>query len=175
MKQSLENKRQQLDKLNQDLDMINFVADIKSELYSVKYSVNYLNNYYSFPTIYVITAVDSSSITMLADINRLSTTLRLIPKLVWVIVEDSPNQTSKVKKFLSTLNMRNIVHLSVKSPEIKTNPGSYQRNLALKWLKEEYLASRIHKSGVVFFTQTDHSYDIRIFEEASLIFFLFSI
>ncbi len=85
MKQSYENKRQELEKLNRDLDLINFVQQISTELYSVEYSLKFVKDYDSLPTIYVITTVNNSVITKLADLNRFSNTLRLVPKVSFFI------------------------------------------------------------------------------------------
>jgi hypothetical protein len=85
VKQSYENKRQELEKLNRDLDLINFVQQISTELYSVEYSLKFVKDYDSLPTIYVITTVNNSVITKLADLNRFSNTLRLVPKVSFFI------------------------------------------------------------------------------------------
>ena len=177
MKRTYEYKREELEKLNKDLEIINFVHEVSTELFSVEYSLKFVKEYDTLPTIYVITAVNNSVVTKLADLNRFSNTLRLVPKLTWIIVEDSISETVKMKKFLETLDMPNIVHLSFKSPDVspssnytKKMHGSYQRNYGIQWLKNEYEEGGIDKMGVVYFAQAEHSYDIRIFEEVICLF-----
>jgi hypothetical protein len=172
VKKTYEYKREELEKLNKDLEIINFVHEVSTELFSVEYSLKFVKEYDTLPAIYVITTVNNSVVTKLADLNRFSNTLRLVPKLTWLIVEDAITETVKMKKFLETLDMPNIIHLSYKSPEVsaannhtKVMHGSYQRNYGIQWLKNAYEEGDIEKMGVIYFAQAEHSYDIRIFEE----------
>ncbi|CAF0807464.1 unnamed protein product [Brachionus calyciflorus] len=132
--------------------------------FPIAYMLNFIDTYDSLPTIYVITPT-YNRLTQIADLTRLKNTLQLVPKVVWIIVEDSLDKTDKIINFVFDSNLK-IVHLVEKTlPTVKPSgtvghKGVEQRNRALKWLKESNVAN-----GAFYFADDDNSYDIRLFEE----------
>jgi hypothetical protein len=52
----------------------------------------------------------------LADLKTLINTLWIVPKVVWIVIEDSANKTFRVQKILKSSNL-SFVHLNVATPE----------------------------------------------------------
>ena len=101
-----------------------------------------------------------------------------VPKLHWIVVEDSEQKTRLVTRFLARcrvesthLNTRTAEHLRLKQnePVWRKNRGVEQRNLALDWLRNAAAAGTLswqqNGGGVVFFGDDDNTYDIELFEE----------
>ena len=96
-----------------------------------------------------------------------------MPKVVWIVIEDSPKKTFRVQKILKSSNL-SFVHLNVATPEenkVKKGEKSWskprgvlQRNEGLKWLRDH---SNELQRGVIYFMDDDNRYDIRLFEEVS--------
>ena len=123
------------------------------------------------PTIFVITPT-YHRITQKVDMTSMCYTLMHVPKLVWIVVEDSTGRTKLVTKLLERCKVQS-VHLNVKTPKYysikpgsKTKPrGVAQRNAALHWLRTHH--SLDNCNGVVYFGDDDNKYDLRLFEEVS--------
>ena len=114
------------------------------------------------PYIYVITPTYTRSVQK-ADLTRLSQTLRLVPNLHWILVEDSKNKTELVTNFLVQCNL-SYTHLAVtETKKDATRRGILQRNAALTWLRANNVTN-----GVVYFADDDNTYDVRLFEEVRL-------
>jgi galactosylgalactosylxylosylprotein 3-beta-glucuronosyltransferase 3 len=140
--------------------------------FPIKYSLKFYEDYFNLPLIYVITPTNNRADTQLADLTRMRNTLWLVPKLVWILVEDSSHKTNKIKNFLDYsqmhyvhLNEETTVDLIIKSNEKTWSKprGVLQRNKALEWLRENQ--DRIDRNAVVYFADDDNTYDIRLFEE----------
>ena len=124
------------------------------------------------PTIYVITPT-YKRLTQKADLTRLSQTFLHIPKLHWILVEDSNQKTDLVMRFLANCGV-SYTHLAVRTPkELITKEddprwlkarGVEQRNLGLKWIRENFKEGM---RGVVYFGDDDNTYDLKIFEQVS--------
>jgi galactosylgalactosylxylosylprotein 3-beta-glucuronosyltransferase 3 len=124
------------------------------------------------PIIYIITPTNNRRVTQLADLTRMRNTLWLVPKVVWILVEDNDYKTDKIKNFLEYSKL-DYVHLAERTPDemlIKssekewTKPrGVLQRNKAINWLRDN--SDSINLNGVVYFADDDNTYDIRLFEE----------
>lgn len=140
--------------------------------FPIKYSLKFYEDYHHLPVIYVITPTNSRVETQLADLTRMRNTLWLVPKLVWILVEDAGHKTYKLKRFLADSQIEH-VHLNeetssdmrIKSGEKEWSKprGVLQRNKALEWLREN--ANNIDHNGVVYFADDDNTYDLRLFEE----------
>lgn len=114
--------------------------------------------------------------TQKADLTRLCQTLMHVPNLRWIVVEDSTHKTRLVTKFLSNCPV-NSTHLNfITSPDllvdnleknqnIKKPRGIEQRNIAMKWIRQNYLLGKVN--GVVYFADDDNTYDLRLFDEVS--------
>lgn len=141
--------------------------------YPISYALSYYETYNDLPTIYAITPTYSRE-TQLAELTRIKHTLWIVPKIVWIIVEDAPRKTYKVEKFLQYSKL-NYIHLQAETPDefkVKSGEPSWskprgviQRNHAITWLRDH---SNVLDRGVVFFMDDDNTYDIRVFEEVSI-------
>ncbi|XP_069824327.1 galactosylgalactosylxylosylprotein 3-beta-glucuronosyltransferase 3 [Dendropsophus ebraccatus] len=124
----------------------------------------------NLPVIYVVTPTHTRS-HQRAELTRLSQTLRLVPALHWILVEDSAERTSLVADLLAQSELQ-YTHLNVQTPpamKLKDSDpnwlkprGVEQRNEALRWLRENRSPM---EHGVVYFADDDNTYSIRIFQE----------
>lgn len=140
--------------------------------FPISYSLTFYEKYYEMPIIYIITPTNNRRVTQLADLTRMRNTLWLVPKVIWILVEDNDYKTDKIKNFLEYSKL-DYVHLAERTPDemlIKssekewTKPrGVLQRNKAINWLRDN--ADSINLNGVVYFADDDNTYDIRLFEE----------
>ncbi len=140
--------------------------------FPISYSLKFYENLSTMPTIYVITPTNSRAETQLADLTRLRNSLWLVPKLFWIVVEDSPFKTKRIIEFMNECEMPS-VHLNEQSSDdliLKSSEktwakprGVLQRNKGLEWLRQNAL--KIDPRGVVYFADDDNSYDLRLFEE----------
>lgn len=142
-----------------------------NKIYPLKKIANYSKNFYDLPYIYVLTPTHKSE-TQLPDLIRLRNTLLLVPKLVWIVIEDSSFKTERVIKFLNESNI-DYIHLNISSPKVKYPPGLtshkgvVQRNHALALLRKNK-SFFLKKKGVVYFADDDNTYDIRLFDEVNI-------
>ena len=132
-----------------------------------------------FPTIFMITPT-YKRLTQKADMIQLCQTLMLVPKLTWIVVEDSTTKTSLITNILEYCTVQS-VHLNEKTTTFvsrKKGGGGHrgvdQRNRGLKWIRDNYqsLVSKGLKKGVVYFGDDDNTYDLRLFEEVISINFI---
>lgn len=122
------------------------------------------------PTIFFITPT-YKRLTQKADLTRLSQTLLHVPKLHWILVEDSHEKTNLVQQFLAGCGVQ-FSHLAVRTPkQLITKEGDprwlkargvEQRNLGLKWIRQNY---KDGMNGVIYFGDDDNTYDLKIFEQ----------
>lgn len=151
-----------MDKHLESWDLKNYKS-----LFPISYILQFQHSYNDMATVYVITPTYTRS-TQLADLTRIKNTLLLVPKVVWIVVEDSYEKSPKLDLFLTSSNI-NCVHLNEKTLIMEKprgrvgHKGVEQRNRGLKWIKDNKV-----KNGVVFFADDDNSYDIRLFEEVTL-------
>ncbi|NP_001088079.1 beta-1,3-glucuronyltransferase 1 like L homeolog precursor [Xenopus laevis] len=124
------------------------------------------------PTIYVITPTYSRPVQK-AELVRLANTFLHVVNLHWIVVEDSPRKTKLVANLLEKAGI-NFTHLNVESPRslkvgLSRMPshsprGTTQRNLGLRWLRDNINASN-PPEGVVYFADDDNTYSLELFEE----------
>ena len=109
-----------------------------------------------------------------------------VPNLHWILVEDADTKSDLVTSLLSgdhSCKMKLSTHLNIrtlkthrrgpKDPVWLKNRGVLQRNIALVWLREAWSTGQLEDtSGVVYFGDDDNVYDLRVFEEVSLLFSL---
>lgn len=136
----------------------------------------------TLPTIYAITPTYKRW-TQKADLTRLCFAFMHVPKLHWIVVEDSEEKTDLVRKLLSgnsSCKIAHTTHLNVKTskqyrlgpkdPVWKKSRGAEQRNLGIEWLQimsSKGLLGKNHE-GVVYFADDDNTYDIELFEEVRM-------
>ena len=123
--------------------------------------------------LYVITPTYARAV-QLAELSRLVNVFLMVPNLHWIVVEDAPEKTDKVTKFVSNSGL-SYTHLNIATPsDMKLKPkdphwskprGVFQRNAALSWLRENFKSG---DPGVVYFADDDNSYSLRLFEEISV-------
>lgn len=152
--------------------LYSFFHKFQNISFPITYFLKFYDRYDKLPIIYIITPTNNRVETQLADLTRVRNTLWLIPKIVWILVEDSPQKTRKISNFLKYSNLR-FVHLCEETPndmKIQSSEkawskprGVWQRNKGIQWLREN--AEWLDHNGVVFFADDDNTYDIRLFEE----------
>ncbi|KAL5493570.1 hypothetical protein EMCRGX_G014774 [Ephydatia muelleri] len=138
------------------------------------------------PVIFVVTPTHTRE-TQKADLTSMCHTLMHVPRLVWVVVEDSPRKTPLVTRLLSRCRVSS-VHLNTitipmnLSVTLNTSSSSHgltnstnttivavhhrgvaQRNLGLGWIRRHCLTRPCR--GVVYFGDDDNKYDLRLFVE----------
>jgi galactosylgalactosylxylosylprotein 3-beta-glucuronosyltransferase 3 len=135
----------------------------------------------SLPTLFLITATHAA-IAQKVDLTSLCQTVSHVPKLTWIVIEDSKKRTKLVSDILKRCMLES-VHLNVETsakykssvpwPLYKISTlgavrGVEQRNAGLRWLKEHVKPQ--NSSGVVYFADDDNKYDLRVFSEVIIIF-----
>ncbi|OCT78364.1 hypothetical protein XELAEV_18029472mg [Xenopus laevis] len=126
------------------------------------------------PVIFAITPTYSRPVQK-AELTRLANTFRQVPRLHWILVEDSVHPTELVSRFLAGAGVKSS-HLYVPTPRRYKRTGlpraTEQRNAGLDWLRLQYQQRPgIHSaqphdlSGVVFFADDDNTYSLELFHE----------
>ncbi len=166
----LEEKYFELDRKFDALN--NYVNRFGNISFPISYSLRFYENLFDLPTIYVITPTNSRADTQLADLTRMRSTLWLVPKVFWILIEDSARKTKKIEEFMKHMYMPS-VHLNEETTEdlvVKSSEktwakprGVLQRNKGLEWLRAN--SDKLDLNGVVYFADDDNTYDIRLFEE----------
>lgn len=134
------------------------------KFFPIRYLKRFEGFYDDLPNLYIVTPT-FPRFTQYADLARITNTLRLVPKVFWIVIEDTKKKTEKLSKFLTDSGIK-FAHLNVKSPPYgpklyrKIHKGVLQRNYALKWIRDNNL-----QNGVLFFADDDNSYDLQLFEE----------
>ena len=148
---------------------------------NLSHNANLRQNNDSLAMVYMITPTYARW-TQKADLTRLCQTLMHVPRLHWIVIEDSVEKTRLVSKFLSRckvgsthLNIRTAEYLRLKNnePVWRKNRGVEQRNLGIDWLRQSAVAGKLpggSKRGVVYFGDDDNTYDIELFEEVCVRF-----
>ena len=169
IEQKYEQQKRQINVLKRNID------ELKGELIDIN-DRQKRSDYASqnLPYIYVITPT-KIRLEQKADLTRLSYTLRHVPNLHWIVIEDSEFKTPLVENFLASCKV-SYTHLYASTPEVHklkdTDPnwlkprGVPQRNAGIQWLRE-----KTAKDGVVYFADDDNTYDLRIFEEVICILY----
>lgn len=116
------------------------------------------------PIIYAITPTYKRS-TQKVDLTSLCHTLTLVPKFVWIVVEDSQEKTGLVNRLLQRCKVESI-HMNIRTQPSTRSRGVLQRNAGLNWVRTH--CSEVECNGVVYFMDDDNKYDLRLFEEVSM-------
>lgn len=124
--------------------------DISKINYLNKFVLNKVEIYDTLPTLYVITICKMDIITEIADLNRLGNTLSLIPKLVWILVENKSKKSFRLARFIAETELE-IVHLN------RNSLHEFElMNTGLEWIRN----NEKNFNGIVFFANTQSSYDM---------------
>ena len=124
-------------------------------------------NYANLKTIYVITQVNALEITEFPNLVRLRNTLRLIPKLEWILVENAFSKSQKIIKFVAATALPKMVHLAKKAPiKSQVSNKSAQYIAAAEWLVSK--RADLNLNSVVYFASSTGSYTMKLFDEVSI-------
>uniref|UniRef100_A0A7I4YPJ8 Galactosylgalactosylxylosylprotein 3-beta-glucuronosyltransferase n=1 Tax=Haemonchus contortus TaxID=6289 RepID=A0A7I4YPJ8_HAECO len=116
------------------------------------------------PLIIVITPTYKRP-TRLADMTRMSNTLRLVPHVHWIAVEDA-NYTVPYVEDILRRTMHSYTYVAARTPEGYPKRGWYQRTTALQLLRNNTVSvMKNYKEGVVYFGDDDNAYDTRLFTD----------
>ncbi|KAK0428730.1 hypothetical protein QR680_010975 [Steinernema hermaphroditum] len=104
-----------------------------------------------------------------ADLTRLAQTLKVVPNLIWIVVEDGDRESVRFAAFIQSFGLQ-YIHLHARTPtNVKTknagwkgHRGVVQRNQALFWIRTHFASTT---RGVVYFGDDDNTYDWRLFRE----------
>ena len=129
-------------------------------------TTNHSQNSDSLPTLYIISPTHSR-LTQKVDLTTVCYTFMHVPKLIWIVVEDSDHKSDLVKNVLERCQVSS-VHLNAVTPHhYKTASwkprGVVQRNAGLQWIREHHTTEDCN--GVVYFADDDNKYDLRLFVE----------
>lgn len=127
------------------------------------------------PTIYFVTPTYFRHVQQ-AELTRLLHTLVLAGNIHWILVEDSDQRSQLVTELLNKSSHQfklKSTHLYTPTPiSFKTSSsdpswlkpkGVWQRNEALRWLREQ--AYSLDLSGTLYFGDDDNTYDLELFDE----------
>ncbi|KAG5890819.1 hypothetical protein JTB14_008260 [Gonioctena quinquepunctata] len=125
----------------------------------------------SLPTIYAITPTYYRYVQR-AELTRISQTLRLVPNIHWIVIEDAEEKTDLVRHVLAESHLT-FTHLNAKTPPFeqlkdkdprwKRHRGVEQRNMALTWIRNNLQLGK--NKGVVYFMDDDNTYHVKVFSE----------
>jgi hypothetical protein len=74
-------------------------AKFKDLLPSIAHFIDLYDKYDEKSTLYIVT-LTYRRFTQMADLIVMRNTLVLVPKLVWILIEDSLNKTRRIEEFL---------------------------------------------------------------------------
>ncbi|KJH49526.1 glycosyltransferase family 43 [Dictyocaulus viviparus] len=101
----------------------------------------------------------------LADMTRFANTLRLVPYVHWIVIEDAIETFPYVENILRR-STHAYTYFALRSPKGYPNRGWYQRTQALQFLRTHSVSVMgKHENAVVFFGDDDNSYDTRLFTD----------
>lgn len=138
----------------------NVVKDAEVEKLEIEETTTTSESEYS-PKIYVVTPTYTRA-TQMADMTRLSQTLRLVPNIHWIVVEDSVRSSTQLATLLANAKIEHTYILGPTPGTVKLKrygKGVASRRKALDWVRANA------EDGVLYFADDDNSYDIRVFEE----------
>jgi hypothetical protein len=115
-------------------------------------------------TLYIVTPTYYRN-TQMADLIVMRNTLVLVPKLVWIVIEDAEAKSDRIIDMLRQSRLKH-VHMSIQTPkEIDGKPvlaqngrGIFQRNAAINWFREHQNETT---DGVLYFADDDNRYDVQ--------------
>ncbi|XP_071158804.1 galactosylgalactosylxylosylprotein 3-beta-glucuronosyltransferase 1-like [Mytilus edulis] len=114
------------------------------------------------PIIYVITPT-YKRLTQIPELTRLGNTLRNVPAVHWIVVEEGTRTLEVVRHLLMKIDIQFTYLSATRYKNVpRTLKGIHQRNKAIFWLRENIDMS---KDGVVYFADDDNTYDLDIFTE----------
>ncbi|XP_063709902.1 galactosylgalactosylxylosylprotein 3-beta-glucuronosyltransferase P isoform X2 [Culicoides brevitarsis] len=128
----------------------------------ISQDLDHANGELELPPLYVITPTYRRP-QWLPELTRLGYTLKHVPNLFWLVVEDAPKPSPIVTQLLKKLNIP-FEHLAAQMPQkyrkMKSKPrGVSNRLRALEWIKANAT------EGVLYFADDDNTYDVDIFTE----------
>uniref|UniRef100_A0A1I8AVD9 Galactosylgalactosylxylosylprotein 3-beta-glucuronosyltransferase n=1 Tax=Steinernema glaseri TaxID=37863 RepID=A0A1I8AVD9_9BILA len=106
-----------------------------------------------------------------ADLTRLAQTLKAVPNLVWIVVEDAEKLSEGIAAIVKSSGLQyghlhaltpTNMKLNESDPNWKVPRGVAQRNQALSWIRTNFAGT---VRGVVYFGDDDNTYDWRLFDE----------
>ncbi|CAL4061019.1 unnamed protein product, partial [Meganyctiphanes norvegica] len=117
----------------------------------------------SLPVIYVVTPTYRRP-EMVAELTRLGQTLTMVPRVHWIVAEDSNTCTASVQNILERLGLP-YTHIASPMPEVYRKEryvprGVSNRRASLEWVREYG-----EDTGILYFLDDDNAIDIRLFEE----------
>ncbi|KAK6038720.1 glycosyltransferase family 43 [Cooperia oncophora] len=95
----------------------------------------------------------------------MANTLRLIPHLYWIVIEDGNATVPYVGRILQRSTLP-FTYMAAKTPVNYPGRGWYQRSVALQYLRS--ISAHIlekYRSAVVYFADDDNAYDTRVFTD----------
>ncbi|CAO1401314.1 unnamed protein product [Diamesa hyperborea] len=114
------------------------------------------------PPLYIITPTYRRP-EQLAEITRLGYTLKHVPNIYWLVIEDADKPTELVTKLLQKINVpfeHLVAQMPAKYRKNKVKPrGVSNRNRGLQWIRANAT------EGVLYFADDDNTYDLDIFDE----------
>ena len=120
------------------------------------------------PFIFIVTPTYPRP-TQLADMTRLCNTLRYIPRIYWVVVDDSSVKNAKLRELLEFCSVP-FIYLYAKTPKNLLNGkkfgrGVHNRNAALAWIRKKSESVSGGRPSILYFADDDNAYDVRLFDE----------
>ncbi|XP_076442870.1 galactosylgalactosylxylosylprotein 3-beta-glucuronosyltransferase 3-like [Babylonia areolata] len=124
-------------------------------------AINMSRHSRELPTAYAITPTYTRN-TQKADLLRLCYTLMHVPRVHWIVVEDSVEKTAAVTEILANCHGPSVTHLTAPTSRQTIHRGIDQRNAALDWIRRCLQPSAV--AGGVYFADDDNTYDLLLFE-----------
>lgn len=115
------------------------------------------------PPLYVITPTYKRP-EQIAELTRLSQTLKLVPQIIWLVIDDAHELSNMVDGVLKKSGIKYHYDIAPMPARYKSingfkPKGVSNRNRGLKWLRQNA------SSGVFYFADDDNVYDLELFDE----------
>ncbi|XP_018566510.1 galactosylgalactosylxylosylprotein 3-beta-glucuronosyltransferase P isoform X3 [Anoplophora glabripennis] len=118
----------------------------------------------NLPPLYIITPTYSRP-EQIAELTRLSHTLMLVPKIIWLVIEDAYHTNDLIEDVLKKSGLTYYYTVAPMPAQYKNKTkgpkprGVSNRNKGLSWIRENA------KTGVFYFADDDNTYDLDLFKE----------
>uniref|UniRef100_A0A6A7G1L9 Galactosylgalactosylxylosylprotein 3-beta-glucuronosyltransferase n=3 Tax=Hirondellea gigas TaxID=1518452 RepID=A0A6A7G1L9_9CRUS len=117
----------------------------------------------SLPLLYIVTPTYRRP-EMVAELTRLGQTLLLVPRVHWILPEDSHTCSSIVTDTLTRIGLP-YTHLATPMPEVYRKQTYVPRGVANRRAAVSWIQNHAEPNSVLYFLDDDNSIDVRLLEQ----------
>lgn len=117
----------------------------------------------NLPTIYIITPT-YPRLEQIPELTRLGHTLMHVPKVHWIVADDTLNKSADVENVLRRTDVP-YTYLVTPMPAKYRNKTAKPKGVSNRLAGIQWLQKHGRNNGVFYFADDDNTYDLRLFEE----------